>query len=157
MDSPASSRSGADFLRHRCAVLIAPALAKFLTCLRLLMGTCGRSRSSCPRTTDQLTCKLCQLWRTPLAQSGKSHAELPCGIPSESSVCPWSSTVREELCTNWEESKSASQVVELVEREVPQPEAGQVPIKVEACGVCHSDSAVKEGYWPGLESSCVWP
>jgi D-arabinose 1-dehydrogenase-like Zn-dependent alcohol dehydrogenase len=34
---------------------------------------------------------------------------------------------------------------ELVERPVPEPEAGQVRIKVEACGVCHSDSFVKEG------------
>jgi len=40
---------------------------------------------------------------------------------------------------------------EIVEREVPEPVAGQVRIKVEACGVCHSDSLVKEGHWPGLQ------
>ena len=40
---------------------------------------------------------------------------------------------------------------EIVEREVPEPGAGQVRIKVEACGVCHSDSLVKEGHWPGLQ------
>jgi D-arabinose 1-dehydrogenase-like Zn-dependent alcohol dehydrogenase len=40
---------------------------------------------------------------------------------------------------------------ELVEREIPQPGPGQVRIKVQACGVCHSDSVVKEGQWPGLE------
>jgi D-arabinose 1-dehydrogenase-like Zn-dependent alcohol dehydrogenase len=40
---------------------------------------------------------------------------------------------------------------ELVEREIPQPAAGQARIKVQACGICHSDSLVKEGHWPGLE------
>jgi D-arabinose 1-dehydrogenase-like Zn-dependent alcohol dehydrogenase len=40
---------------------------------------------------------------------------------------------------------------ELVEREIPQPGAGQVRIKVQACGVCHSDSLVKEGQWPGIQ------
>lgn len=40
---------------------------------------------------------------------------------------------------------------ELVEREVPEPGPGQVRIKVEACGICHSDMFVKEGYWPGLQ------
>jgi D-arabinose 1-dehydrogenase-like Zn-dependent alcohol dehydrogenase len=37
---------------------------------------------------------------------------------------------------------------ELVEREVPQPGFGEVRVKVEACGVCHSDSIAKEGYLP---------
>src|SRR5881394_4627409 len=40
---------------------------------------------------------------------------------------------------------------ELVERDIPEPGAGQVRVKVEACGVCHSDSLVKEGLWPGLQ------
>lgn len=40
---------------------------------------------------------------------------------------------------------------ELVEREIPQPAPGWVRVKVQACGVCHSDSMVKEGLWPGLE------
>jgi D-arabinose 1-dehydrogenase-like Zn-dependent alcohol dehydrogenase len=40
--------------------------------------------------------------------------------------------------------------LELVEREVPQPGPGTVRIKVEACGVCHSDSMVVEGL-PGIE------
>jgi D-arabinose 1-dehydrogenase-like Zn-dependent alcohol dehydrogenase len=39
---------------------------------------------------------------------------------------------------------------EIVEREIPQPGAGQVRIKVQACGVCHSDVLTKEGGWPGL-------
>lgn len=39
---------------------------------------------------------------------------------------------------------------ELVERVIPEPRAGQVRVKVEACGMCHSDVFVKEGLWPGL-------
>ena len=41
--------------------------------------------------------------------------------------------------------------LEIVEREVPQPGPGFVRIRVQACGVCHSDSLVKEGHWPGLQ------
>ena len=40
---------------------------------------------------------------------------------------------------------------ELVERDIPEPAAGQVRVKVEACGICHSDALVKEGLWPGLQ------
>ena len=40
---------------------------------------------------------------------------------------------------------------EIVEREIPEPGAGQVRIKVEACGICHSDSMTKEGLWPGIQ------
>ena len=40
---------------------------------------------------------------------------------------------------------------ELVERDIPEPGAGQVRVKVEACGICHSDFVVKEGLWPGLQ------
>src|SRR3954462_7694949 len=40
---------------------------------------------------------------------------------------------------------------ELVQRDIPEPDAGQVRVKIEACGVCHSDVLVKEGGWPGLE------
>jgi len=40
---------------------------------------------------------------------------------------------------------------ELVERPIPEPASGQVRIKVEACGVCHSDMMIKEGYLPGVE------
>ncbi len=39
---------------------------------------------------------------------------------------------------------------ELVQREIPEPGAGSVRIKVQACGVCHSDSFTKEGIWPGV-------
>jgi len=40
---------------------------------------------------------------------------------------------------------------EIVERAIQAPGAGQVRIKVQACGVCHSDVLTKEGGWPGLE------
>jgi D-arabinose 1-dehydrogenase-like Zn-dependent alcohol dehydrogenase len=40
---------------------------------------------------------------------------------------------------------------QIVDREVPQPGAGQVRIKVQACGVCHSDAVTKEGGFPGIE------
>jgi len=40
---------------------------------------------------------------------------------------------------------------ELIERDIPDPGAGQLRVKVEACGICHSDSLVKEGLWPGLQ------
>src|SRR6266849_3852569 len=40
---------------------------------------------------------------------------------------------------------------EIVEREIPDPTAGPVRIRVQACGICHSDSLVKEGYWPGIQ------
>ncbi len=39
---------------------------------------------------------------------------------------------------------------EIVERDVPQAGPGQVRIKVQACGVCHSDSIVKDGLFPGI-------
>jgi D-arabinose 1-dehydrogenase-like Zn-dependent alcohol dehydrogenase len=40
---------------------------------------------------------------------------------------------------------------QIVEREIPSPGAGQVRIKVQACGVCHSDLFTKEGAWPGIQ------
>ena len=40
--------------------------------------------------------------------------------------------------------------LEVVEREIAEPGAGQVRVKVEACGICHSDSMTKEGLWPGI-------
>ncbi len=39
---------------------------------------------------------------------------------------------------------------EIVEREIPNPGAGQVRIRVLACGVCHSDSVTKDGLFPGI-------
>jgi D-arabinose 1-dehydrogenase-like Zn-dependent alcohol dehydrogenase len=47
-------------------------------------------------------------------------------------------------------SKPGGQL-ELVERPIPEPGRGQVRIKVEACGICHSDVVVKDGLWPGLQ------
>ena len=40
---------------------------------------------------------------------------------------------------------------ELVERDIPAPGPGKVRVKVEACGVCHSDSVTKEGLFPNIE------
>jgi D-arabinose 1-dehydrogenase-like Zn-dependent alcohol dehydrogenase len=40
--------------------------------------------------------------------------------------------------------------LELVERPIPDPGPGSVRIKVQACGVCHSDVFTKEGQWPGI-------
>jgi len=40
---------------------------------------------------------------------------------------------------------------EIVERQIPEPGAGSVRIKVQACGICHSDTIVKEGAFPGIQ------
>jgi D-arabinose 1-dehydrogenase-like Zn-dependent alcohol dehydrogenase len=40
---------------------------------------------------------------------------------------------------------------QIVERDIPKPDAGQVLIKVQACGVCHSDVLTVEGGLPGIE------
>ena len=40
---------------------------------------------------------------------------------------------------------------QIVEREIPNPSAGEVRIKVQACGICHSDVLTKEGAWPGIQ------
>ena len=40
---------------------------------------------------------------------------------------------------------------QIVERDIPEPGAGEVRIKVQACGVCHSDLFTKEGAWPGIQ------
>jgi D-arabinose 1-dehydrogenase-like Zn-dependent alcohol dehydrogenase len=38
--------------------------------------------------------------------------------------------------------------LQIVERDIPEPGPGTVRIKVEACGICHSDSVVREGHLP---------
>jgi D-arabinose 1-dehydrogenase-like Zn-dependent alcohol dehydrogenase len=40
---------------------------------------------------------------------------------------------------------------EIVEMEIPEPQSGWVRVKVQACGICHSDSLVKDGTWPGIQ------
>ena len=40
---------------------------------------------------------------------------------------------------------------EIDERNIPDPQPGWLRVKVEACGVCHSDSLIKEGLWPGIQ------
>lgn len=46
---------------------------------------------------------------------------------------------------------SANGPFEMVERDVPTPASRQVRIKVEACGICHSDSFTKMGAFPGIQ------
>jgi D-arabinose 1-dehydrogenase-like Zn-dependent alcohol dehydrogenase len=41
--------------------------------------------------------------------------------------------------------------LEIVQKDVPEPGARQVSIKVQACGICHSDSITKEGLFPGIQ------
>jgi D-arabinose 1-dehydrogenase-like Zn-dependent alcohol dehydrogenase len=40
---------------------------------------------------------------------------------------------------------------EIVQRDIPEPAAGSVRVKVQACGICHSDVFVKDGGFPGME------
>jgi D-arabinose 1-dehydrogenase-like Zn-dependent alcohol dehydrogenase len=40
---------------------------------------------------------------------------------------------------------------EMVERDIPEPGPGWVRIKVQACGICHSDSVTKDGLFPGIQ------
>jgi len=47
--------------------------------------------------------------------------------------------------------KSAGSNFEIVDLPVPEPAQNEVLIKVEACGICHSDAFVKEGLFPGIE------
>ena len=42
-------------------------------------------------------------------------------------------------------------VLRVVEREISEPRPGQVRIRVEACGICHTDSATVTGAYPGLK------
>jgi Zn-dependent alcohol dehydrogenase len=40
---------------------------------------------------------------------------------------------------------------EIVEREIPKPADGQVRIKIQACGICHSDAVTKDGMFPWIQ------
>jgi D-arabinose 1-dehydrogenase-like Zn-dependent alcohol dehydrogenase len=46
---------------------------------------------------------------------------------------------------------TAGGAFQLVQKQFPDPGPGHVRIRVQACGVCHSDSLTKEGMWPGLQ------
>ena len=50
---------------------------------------------------------------------------------------------------------------EIVEREIPQPGPGHVRIRVQACGICHSDVITKEGLFQALRTLAFpdtrWP
>src|SRR4030095_11707903 len=47
--------------------------------------------------------------------------------------------------------RSAGGPFEAIKRDIPAPGQNQIRIRVQACGICHSDMFVKEGYWPGLQ------
>lgn len=47
------------------------------------------------------------------------------------------------------EVQEAGGALDLAERDVPEPGHGEVRVKVQACGICHSDSMAKEGHFPG--------
>jgi D-arabinose 1-dehydrogenase-like Zn-dependent alcohol dehydrogenase len=49
----------------------------------------------------------------------------------------------------------ANGLLELVERDIPEPGPGQVRVKVQACGICHSDAFSKEGTFPGIRYPIV--
>ena len=40
---------------------------------------------------------------------------------------------------------------EIVERDIPEAQSGMVRVKVQACGICHSDEVTKHGLFPGIE------
>ncbi len=68
----------------------------------------------------------------------------PCNPPAIAPVAAGMSTMRVMQVA------AAGEPFSLVERPVPEPQAGQVRIRVRACGICHSDSLTKLGYWPGI-------
>jgi D-arabinose 1-dehydrogenase-like Zn-dependent alcohol dehydrogenase len=46
---------------------------------------------------------------------------------------------------------------QVVERDIPDPPAGHVRLRVLACGVCHSDAMTKDGLYPGVISESAAP
>src|ERR1700679_2633493 len=47
--------------------------------------------------------------------------------------------------------KQPNSPIVIEDRPTPKPGPGEVLIKVQACGVCHSDVLVVEGAWPGIQ------
>lgn len=43
------------------------------------------------------------------------------------------------------------QPLAMVEKDIPEARTGQVRVRVEACGICHSDVLTQAGHWPGIE------
>src|SRR5688572_8993398 len=70
--------------------------------------------------------------------------------PSSEEATMATKAVAKEVMTVAQISKPGGDF-EVVEREIPSPGPGQVRIKIQACGVCHSDVFTKEGMWPGIE------
>jgi alcohol dehydrogenase len=53
------------------------------------------------------------------------------------------------------EAAAAGGPLEIVKRELPEPGPGQVRVTVEACGVCHTDVALVNGWLPGTQFPLV--
>src|SRR5262249_21040413 len=71
---------------------------------------------------------------------------------SSSSAAPGTKKERKSMKNTYKAVEvSAPGTLRVVERPVPEPGAGQVRIRVEACGICHTDAAVVTGAYPGLE------
>src|SRR5260221_9384706 len=69
---------------------------------------------------------------------------------------PWANLLLDSIGGSMAKMRAAQVVsakgpYQIVEREMPEPGAGQVRIRVQASGVCHSDSLTKEGTWPGIQ------
>ncbi len=72
------------------------------------------------------------------------------GVPTGEGGCMATTTVRVTTMKVAQVSRPGADF-QIVEREIPEPGAGHVRVKVQACGVCHSDVFTKEGSWPGIE------
>src|SRR5674476_19841 len=109
----------------------------------------GRARSGCPSTS-----------RCSRSSSSRSLRSVPGSTPgSFGSVRALTRFERSPRNGTWSwvmakmravQVAKAGGPLELVEREIPTPGAGQVRVKVHACGICHSDSLTIEGHWPGI-------
>jgi alcohol dehydrogenase/propanol-preferring alcohol dehydrogenase len=47
--------------------------------------------------------------------------------------------------------RKAGSPLEIIERDTPRPPSGSVRVRIEACGICHSDVLARTGAWPGIE------
>ncbi|MGE5570748.1 MAG: alcohol dehydrogenase catalytic domain-containing protein [Rhodospirillales bacterium] len=91
----------------------------------------------------------------PLAPSGNAPgprlATLGSGVPSKQQEGRYGNQERrsrthESSADSWTGSRLRNR-----RTRDSEPGRGQVRIKVQACGVCHSDVLTKEGQWPGIQ------
>src|SRR5258707_3181309 len=123
---------------------------------------------SCYKTSSEETrvlaawCMASQAFRSARPSSWKSFSRCG-GKRAESNVRRLASgskcfsTIAEKFKGGFMATMKVAQIpkggadFEIVEREIPKPDVGHVRIKVQACGVCHSDVFTKEGSWPGIQ------